>query len=73
MKRSVERRLAALEARYDGELPVDRLLIPCIIRPDACSRAANPCSFADASPDDRARGVDLQGCRACLAHRSKLN
>jgi len=69
--RSVERRLAALEAHYG--LPVNRLLIPCIIRSDACSQPPNPCSFDDASPDNRAKIVNLQEWRACSAHRRKPN
>jgi hypothetical protein len=63
----VGRRRAALEARHGGGLSVNRLLIPCIIRPDACIEPPNPCSFDDASPDNPARGVDLQGWRACSA------
>ena len=63
MKRSWERRLAALEARLGGDLPVDRLLVPCIIRPDACSARPNPCFFDDVSPDNQARVVDLQEWR----------
>ena len=73
MKRSWERRLAALEARLGGDLPVNRLLIPCIIRQDACSTRPNPCSFDDASPDNRARAVDLQAWRACSARRRGLS
>jgi hypothetical protein len=60
MKRSWMRRLAALEARARDTFPVNRLLIPCIIRPDACSSHPNPCSFDDVSPDNRARAADLQ-------------
>jgi hypothetical protein len=72
MKRSWERRLAALEARYGDGLSVNRLLIPCIIRQDACSTRPNPCSFDDASPDNPARVVDLQEWRACSARRCGL-
>jgi hypothetical protein len=72
MRRSWERRLAALEARARDALPVNRLLIPCIIRQDACSARPNPCFSDDASPDDWARVVDLQGWRACSAHRGGL-
>jgi hypothetical protein len=61
MKRRGERRLAALEARYG--LPVNRLLIPCIIREKACSGPPNPCSCDDSSPDNRAKVVDLQAWR----------
>jgi hypothetical protein len=67
-----ERRFAAFDARHGVGLPVNRLLIPCIIRPDACSEP-NACSFADASPDHRAKVVDLQGWRACSARRGKPN
>jgi hypothetical protein len=70
-RRTVERRLAALEARYG--LPVNRLLIPCIIRQNACFRPSNPCSFDDASPDNRAKIVDLQEWRACSVRRGKPN
>jgi hypothetical protein len=73
MKRSMLRRLAALEARYGIDAPVDRLLTPCIIRPDACSGPPHPCSFDDASPDNRAKIVDLQEWRACSARRGKPN
>jgi hypothetical protein len=69
MKRPWERRLAALEARHGDGLSVNRLLIPCIIRPDTCSEPPNPCSFDDALPDNPARVVDLQGWRACSAQR----
>jgi hypothetical protein len=60
MKRSWERRLVALEARARDAVPVNHLLIPCIIRPDACSARPNPCSFDDVSPDNPARVADLQ-------------
>jgi hypothetical protein len=63
MNRSWLRRIAALEAIYGCDAPVDPLLTPCSIRPDACSKPANPCSFDDVSPDNRARVVDLQGWR----------
>ena len=69
MKRSWERRLAALEARHGDGFPVNRLLIPCIIRRNACSARPNPCSFDDVSPDNRARAVDLQEWRACSVRR----
>jgi len=69
MRRSWERRLAALEARARDALPVNRLLIPCIIRPDACSARPNPCSFDDVAPENRARVVDLQEWRSCSARR----
>jgi hypothetical protein len=72
MKRSWERRLAALDARHGGGLSVNRLLIPCIIRLDACSEPPNPCFFDDASPDNRARVADLQAWRACSARRCGL-
>jgi hypothetical protein len=72
MKRSWERRLAALRARAREAFPVNRLLIPCIIRPDACSSRPNPCSFGDASPDNPACVVDLQAWRACSARRCGL-
>jgi hypothetical protein len=52
MKRAWKRRLAAPKARARDAFPVNRLLIPCIIRPDACSRPPNPCSFDDVSPDN---------------------
>jgi len=71
MKRSLECRLAALEARARDALPVNGLLIPCIIRQDACSQPPNLCSFDDVSPDNRARVVDLQEWRACSARRMK--
>jgi hypothetical protein len=67
MKRSGERRLAVLEARAREAFPVNRLLIPCIIRQNACSARPNPCSFDDAPPDNRVRVVDLQASRACSA------
>ena len=73
MNRSVERRLVALEAIYGIDPPVDSLLTPCIIRSDACSEPATPCSFGDASPDNRAKVVDLQEWRACSARRRKPN
>jgi hypothetical protein len=72
MKRSWERRLAALEARAREAFPVNRLLIPCIIRQNPCSARPNPCSFDDASPDNPARVVDLQARRACSARRCGL-
>ena len=72
MKRSWERRLAARKARARDAVPVNRLLIPCIIRQDACSTRPNPCSFDDASPDNAARVVDLQAWRACSARRCGL-
>ena len=71
MRRSWERRLAALEARARDGLPVNRLLTPCIIRQDACSKSPNACSFDDVAPDNRPRVVDLQGCRSCSARRRK--
>jgi hypothetical protein len=71
MKRSWECRLAAVETRARDALPVNRLLIPCIIRQDACSQPPNLCSFDDVSPDNRARVVDLQEWRACSARRMK--
>jgi hypothetical protein len=49
MKRAWERRLAAFDARHGDALPVNRLMIPCFIRPDACSRPLNACSFDDPS------------------------
>jgi hypothetical protein len=70
MKGSWEREVAALEACAWDALPVNHLLIPCIIRQDSCSEPTNPCSFDDASPDNRARLVDLQAWRACSAPRS---
>jgi hypothetical protein len=72
MKRTWERRLAALEARAHEAFPVNRLLIPCIIRQNACSARPDPCSFDDASPDNRARVADLQERRACSARRCGL-
>jgi hypothetical protein len=71
MKRSWERRLAALEARARDALPANRLLTPCTCRQDACSRSPNPCSFDDVAPDNQACVVDLQGCRSCSARRRK--
>jgi hypothetical protein len=70
MRRSLERRLAALEARVRDAAPADRLLTPCTCRQDACSEPPNACSFDDVSPADRPRVVDLQGWRACSARRS---
>ena len=63
MKRSWLRRLVALGARAREALLVNRLLIPCIIRQNACSEPTNPCSLDDASPDNPARVVDLQAWR----------
>ena len=71
-KRSWERRRAAPEARSEDGLSVNRLLIPCIIRPDACSEPPNSCSFDDVSPDNPARVADLQERRACSARRCGL-
>jgi hypothetical protein len=71
MKRSVERRIAALEARRGIDPTVDRLLTPCIIRQDACSQPPDACSFDDASSDNRVNVVDLQGWRSCSACRRK--
>jgi hypothetical protein len=70
-RRSVERRIAALEAREREAFPVNRLLIPCIIRETACSSPPNPCSFGDGAPDNRAKVVDLQGWRPCSPSRRK--
>jgi hypothetical protein len=67
MTRSFVRRLEALEASYGVGLPVDCLLSPCTIRPDACSEPPKPCSLDDVSPDNRARVVDLQAWRSCSA------
>jgi hypothetical protein len=68
---SMLRRIAALEARYGIDAPVDRLLTTCSFRPDACTEPPNSCSFDDGSPANRAKVVDLQGWRACSARRGK--
>ena len=71
MNRSLERRLAVLEARVREAVPADRLQTPCRSRQDPCSEPPNACSFDDVAPDNRARVVDLQGCGSCSARRRK--
>jgi hypothetical protein len=56
MRRSWIRRLEALEARYGLSGPVD----PLSAGEDACSSPPTAGSFDGASPEDRARVVDLE-------------
>ena len=56
MRRSWIRRLEALEARYGLSGPVD----PLSVGEDTCSSPPTAGSFDGASPEDRARVVDLE-------------
>ena len=60
MSRSLLRRVAALEARL-GIVPEEYVFTPCGIRQDVCSSPPNAFSSDDASPDDRAKVIDLHG------------